>query len=343
MQMHSNYHDLLIAAKQADKALVIWRDKEGSLQHLTGFAKEVHPSELSVPAYVFRPFFQKDNTCIAISESFNKNDYQLPPTQVSGQSSKIDYLNAVQLATEAFDDSFKKVVLARNQQTKLSKAFDAIAFFAAVAEKNPNAYCYFVHFPCGEQWVGASPELLLKAESDTFSTQALAGTVWYDNNFGAKEKAEQGLVTEYIQNLLLQNGAEHVTVSALQTTQSGHLRHLVHQFTFKATSRQIQDIMAWAEKLHPTPAVCGMPKETALNFISRYEKLDRSMYAGYSGFVAPNQANFYVNLRCVKISGDLATLYAGAGILKNSIAEIEFQETVNKMAVVGEILIAMAY
>ena len=79
--------------------------------------------------------------------------------------------------------------------------------------------------------------------------------------------------------------------------------------------------------LHPTPAVCGLPKEKSLDIIYKTEPYDREYYAGYLGMVENDSVDFYVNLRCMKIYENAAALFVGGGITANSDAKKEWQET----------------
>ncbi len=93
--------------------------------------------------------------------------------------------------------------------------------------------------------------------------------------------------------------------------------------------------------LHPTPAVCGFPKTVAQKFLLENENFDREYYAGYLGELNSKFRNFethlFVNLRCMKIEKnscgqfEKVHFFAGGGITKDSIAENEWAETVQKM------------
>ena len=86
------------------------------------------------------------------------------------------------------------------------------------------------------------------------------------------------------------------------------------------------------ELLHPTSAVCGMPKEPSKQFIMENEGFDRGYFSGFLGPVhVGKETNIFVNLRCMKLLPQQAILYAGAGIIANSIPEKEWNETEIKM------------
>jgi isochorismate synthase len=93
------------------------------------------------------------------------------------------------------------------------------------------------------------------------------------------------------------------------------------------------------ESLHPTPAVCGLPKETAVQFILENENYKRTYYAGYLGELNMNgNTQLVVNLRCMEIENNKISLFVGGGITKGSIPEKEFEETVTKAMVMKKVL-----
>jgi menaquinone-specific isochorismate synthase len=84
-------------------------------------------------------------------------------------------------------------------------------------------------------------------------------------------------------------------------------------------------------ELHPTPAVAGTPRDTALETIAELEPFDRGRYAGPVGWVdAYGDGEWAIALRCAELRGDRATLYAGAGIVADSDPARELDETERK-------------
>ncbi len=99
------------------------------------------------------------------------------------------------------------------------------------------------------------------------------------------------------------------------------------------------------KKLHPTPAVCGLPKEAAKQFILENESYHRKFYTGFLGELnidfktfKKEYSDLFVNLRCMDIENNAATLYVGCGITKDSIPEMEFMETVNKSMTIRKVV-----
>ena len=125
-----------------------------------------------------------------------------------------------------------------------------------------------------------------------------------------------------------------------RTVKAGNLTHL--KTAFKVDMELTNSPMLGStmlELLHPTSAVCGMPRELADEFIKTHEGYQRSLYAGFLGPVGFNgNSDLFVNLRCIQLDENKARLYAGAGITEYSNPEKEYQETSNKMQTMLKVL-----
>ncbi len=106
-------------------------------------------------------------------------------------------------------------------------------------------------------------------------------------------------------------------------------RHLVSRVT-GVLSTPVSDFEL-VEKLHPTPAVGGHPTATAVSVIRDLERFDRGWYAGPVGWVGRDAAEFAVALRCGLVSGNQLSLFSGAGIVKGSEPDLEWQEIEQKI------------
>jgi isochorismate synthase len=96
--------------------------------------------------------------------------------------------------------------------------------------------------------------------------------------------------------------------------------------------------------LHPTSAVCGVPRDTALDFIGQYENYDRSFYSGFLGPVnMDGESHLYVNIRCMQLFQHQAFLYAGAGVTRESKPEKEWEETEIKINTLMDLLTKMGF
>lgn len=238
----------------------------------------------------------------------------------------------------------KKIVTSRCETIHVS-SFELVKSFKLLVKLYPTAFKYCVFHPEIGLWIGATPEQLLKVKENTIQTVALAGTKTkdeIDENWGEKEKVEQQLVTGFI----IQNLAPFITensVSKPYTHQAGNLLHIKTDISAKMKDKsQLSEVL---KVLHPTPAVCGFPKEKAKDFIVKNEDYNREFYAGFLGelnYEAENieseNSDLFVNLRCMKIENNIANIYVGCGITKDSNPELEFFETVNKSKTIKKVL-----
>jgi isochorismate synthase len=135
----------------------------------------------------------------------------------------------------------------------------------------------------------------------------------------------------------LKESIENLKVSEPFTVQAGNLVHLRTDISGKLKSNDSLENLI--NSLHPTPAVCGLPKTVALAFILQNERYDRSYYTGYLGELnINNTTNLFVNLRCMQLKNSLVSIYVGGGITADSIPENEWEETVSKTEVMKKVL-----
>lgn len=231
--------------------------------------------------------------------------------------------------------TFGKLVLSRTLTREKPSGFSAASAFFKACRQYPSAFVYLFHSPHTGTWLGSSPEILLSADNRQAHTVALAGTrqvppapgdtVRWDK----KNRYEQQVVAEYIRTRLLSYGLTWKEEGP-RTTQAGQVCHLLTDFYFDLTDTgKLGDLLAL---LHPTPAVCGVPKEAAFRHILENEGYDRGYYSGFTGWLAPGgRTDLFVNLRCMRIGRQRLTLYAGGGIMPDSDVRTEWNETENKL------------
>ena len=118
---------------------------------------------------------------------------------------------------------------------------------------------------------------------------------------------------------------------------AGNLVHLRSDFHF--TLPKSDRLGQLLSRLYPTPAVCGLPKEAARDFILRNEYARRDYYSGFVGPLSPaTDTHLYVALRCMRIDSQGYSLYAGGGLLADSDMETEWNETEDKMQTMRSLL-----
>ena len=245
--------------------------------------------------------------------------------------------NGIQAITNG---NFEKVVLSR--KIEISKEITIIETFQNLIASYPTAFRYLFFHPKVGIWLGATPEQLVKISDNRFETMALAGTQLYSENvvWETKEIEEQQFVTDYIL-AKVKDKVNSVNFTEVQTVKAGNLAHLQSLISGELTNDfQALELI---ESLHPTPAVCGLPKENAIDFISKNEGYDRKYYTGFLGeFQMNNQTDLFVNLRCLEVEKSTTNIYVGCGITKDSIPEKEFIETENKSMTMRNILVFSA-
>ncbi len=238
----------------------------------------------------------------------------------------------------------EKIVVSRKKLLQL-KDFDLKKVMMRLFSLYPAAFCYVWFHPETGLWCGATPETLLNVNEQEFTTMALAGTMVAKTGkvlqWTQKERDEQQIVTDAIVKALAPH-TETLETSNTYNHRAGNLTHLRTDITgrLKKNAASLQHVAA---ALHPTPAVCGLPTESAKRFINAVEKYDRKFYTGYLGLVCPsqNEAQLFVNLRCMQLTEANATLFVGGGITEASKPEAEWEETRNKLQTMLQVLIPM--
>ena len=227
-----------------------------------------------------------------------------------------------------------KLVLSRSKTIRKDPSFSPGKAFFAAEERYIRSYVYLCHTPETGTWMGGTPEILLSGEKGDWQTVALAGTQSLRDgklpkSWDHKNWREQQLVASYIRRQLSTLGITPEEKGPY-SARAGEVSHLKSDFFFSLPNpEKLGDVL---QLLHPTPAVCGLPKEEAYHFIIENEGYDRSYYSGFIGWLDPKgKTDLYVNLRCMNILPQTFTLYAGGGLLAASQLEDEWQETEDKL------------
>ena len=321
----------------------------GALNHAEGF--------------VFAPF-AIDDDCPLLVIAPDKVEQLDVETHVSNiaHNTSIDKLTSIsdnqQPVSSSYQDSFRrfhqqltqgqfaKIVLSRAEEVGLAHAPNAEELFWRACQRYPRLFIALVSTRRAGTWLMATPEVLVQNDTHQWHTMALAGTMrltreqqqWPDemwNNptppleWSAKNKEEQRLVAHYIAQCLT-HLADNIEETPPYTQRAGGLVHLRSDFAF--TLKPAYGLGDLVQMLHPTPAVCGLPKAEAWHFIIANEPHRRLYYSGFCGPASANQGTkLYVSLRCMQLSAKKACLYAGGGLLKDSTEEQEWEETRAKM------------
>ena len=250
--------------------------------------------------------------------------------------------------------TFSKIVLARSMRVRVDNAPDPLHLFAKACLMYPRMFVALFSTHISGTWIVATPEVLLSGTGGDMSTMALAGTMKLTGEqlhfdtpgsegtgeksiaWSEKNRQEQHYVETYITECT-EHFASDFSTTGPYTTRAGNLVHLRTDVKFRLndTSR-LGDVL---NALHPTPAVCGIPKHEAQEFITANESEPRRYYSGFAGPISPHgDTHLYVSLRCMQTDGNEMRLHAGGGLLKESVEENEWEETKAKMETMRRLL-----
>jgi isochorismate synthase len=249
--------------------------------------------------------------------------------------SKEDYLQLIEnTIADIREGALSKVIISR--QIPVGRTDSSLGnTFLNLQDQTPNAFTYLVNLPVAGVWMGATPEVLIKSDGDRFETVSLAGTQVrkYDGEeyyWSTKDIEEQAFVSRYMLDVFFNFDIHKYKTTGPETLESGKVAHLKTSFFFP--KEKIENCLGnFIDELHPTPAVCGLPKDLADEYILEHELYDRRYYTGYLGpWRLDGQVSLFVNLRCMEITSGKYILYAGGGITARSIPEKEWEETNQK-------------
>lgn len=367
------FYDYIKEHYKQQLPFVVYRHPHGNLTHmwLQNDAQVFHSSDYTETGFVFSPFdIKEDNIifpeteCQRFSTMINRTTeaiehQEVDPDREAGKAQHIHLVDGgiTTIKTGALD----KVVLSREIKVN-NISTDVLTLYRRLQASYHNAMVYCWYHPKVGTWLGATPEILLKTEGQRFETISLAGTkeITADSEpeWTSKEIEEQDIVTKYIVKQLEQD-IDNIKPNDTITVKAGNLLHLKTKISgvLKTPSSNLKSII---EALHPTPAVCGFPKEEALDYIMSNEGYDRQFYTGFLGELnvkqplvrntnrknvennaynsTKNTTSLYVNLRCLQLKDEEATLYVGGGITKDSVPVNEWEETIAKSKTMLKVL-----
>lgn len=263
-------------------------------------------------------------------------------TRVASAAPPSHYEHAVERAVERIRrGELDKIVLAREVRAHAARPHDPGAVLGALREAFPACYCWCVGTP-EAAFVGASPELLVRRDGARVQTVALAGTTRrsadpsVDDHLGeqllgsAKDRQEQKIVASRIQRTLDPVSIWVTAAAEPMLVKVQNVQHLASPI--RAQLAEPLPVVELAGMMMPTPAVGGEPRDRALPLIPALEGLDRGWYAGAVGWTdLAEDGEFCVALRCALLCGTVAHLYAGCGIVADSVSAAELAETEVKL------------
>ena len=238
-------------------------------------------------------------------------------------------------------EAVEKIVLSRKTILEFSESLNPIALTARLKESTHDCFVFCFNIGEGNAFIGATPERLFLRRKDLLESEVVAGT----RMRGATSEEDERLANEllnsdkdqrehdivrisirqklhkYVDHLIVDNQA-----SLLRLARKQHLRSNV-----EGKLKPGVDDGTLLKRLHPTPAVGGYPTDNALPEIARIEPFNRGWYAAPIGWIGSDSAQFAVAIRSGLVEDNKLSLFSGAGIVRGSEPEEEWQEVENKI------------
>ncbi len=237
-----------------------------------------------------------------------------------------------------------KVVLARRVDLRSPVELDVANALQRLAASAPESTIYAFRRD-GRTFLGATPERLVRTDGRRFQTIAVAGTTGRgadtqeDDLLAAallaseKDREEQSIVVSAIRDMLTPLATTLEVAPEPSIMRLRFVQHLATEIT--GTLPDAHGLLALGERLHPTPAVGGEPRDLALTLLDEHEGFDRGWYAGPIGWLGVDgDGELRVALRCGIVDRTRASLFAGCGIVADSDPASEWEESRIKLRAV---------
>ncbi|MFD2446531.1 isochorismate synthase MenF [Bacillus sp. CGMCC 1.16607] len=284
-------------------------------------AMKVNNERTKLLKQLTEPFFEKEN-----------NPYNIEEMNPDGWKESVK--NAV---ADLQKGTLKKVVLARELRLIFNQVIEVESVLHHLLNEQKKSFV-FAFESNGDCFIGASPERLVKKEDKVLFSTCLAGStargksVEEDDRLGnnllsdSKNLIEHQYVVDMIRKAMEDFCIELTIPNEPVLMKMKDIQHLYTPVT--GISKENTSLLQIVEHLHPTPALGGMPKLQAIEKIREIEEMDRGFYAGPIGWLDTNgNGEFAVAIRSGLIQGKEASLFAGCGIVEDSNADSEYEET----------------
>lgn len=291
--------------------------------------------------YIFHTLKGIERTSVTLRFSNVKSEHEIFPEE---------WKELVKETLNVLDDEFLKVVLSRQLLVRFDEKVDLNFIINRLLDEADTYILYYERK--NSVFVSKTPEKLFNVFDNKLSTNAIAGSI-------PRLEDEEKNDTNKLQFLNDEkNLFEHVVVrdsiiedikpytEEIQYSEKPLIlenRYIYHLYTpIEALLNENSNIFDVLYDMHPTPAVGGLPKDRAKEYIKEKEFYTRGLYASPLGFISEdNDVEFVVALRSMLLKGTSATLFAGAGIVQGSDPELEYTETMTKFRPMLNVLEAL--
>lgn len=268
-----------------------------------------------------------------INKSMPENKVQ-SQTEIHPEAWKNTVAQAVQ---ELKDTDMDKIVLARELRVTCTERIQSETVLNQMQKEQPKSYIFSLESE-SDCFIGATPERLVKKQDSEMLSACLAGSIARgkteeeDTLLGNELLHDEKNLMEHQYVVSMITGALETVCERLMVPREPELmknRHIQHLYTpVKGTCSRDVSLFQVVDKLHPTPAMGGLPKEKAVSRIREIEELERGFYAGPIGWIdSYGNGEFAVGIRSGLLQGNEASLFAGCGVVADSIPESEYRET----------------
>ena len=357
-QKISNYHDLnnfnICSNKKNDEVQVFggmsfnmkkkanfpWKSIPKSLFYIPKI--EINNNEI-IYSKIINDDFNENNIiddickCISIIEkSKNSKPYNANAVNKENIPLKEKYFGDIKNVKNKIKKNFiKKIVISRIEKHTFAEIPNISNLIEKIDGTYPECFNFTIRFCEGHYFFGSTPEKIISKNNDRFSTEALAGTA--ENSKELKNPKDIDEHNFVIKHLIKRLGkiSNKIEKAKSETLKLNYAYHILTKI--KGTSKMhILDIM---HEIFPTPALCGTPQKETLKMIDSIESFDRGWYGGVIGYYDKNgNGNFHVPIRSGLMVNNEIFLYAGSGIVNESTAENEWNETELKFSHLRAIL-----
>lgn len=279
----------------------------------------------------------------------NSNSYSNAPKpaqnilcNMQSASEKSAWIERVNYAKKLIKErEFEKIVLARTVEMESKYELTPTLLSYSLRQSYPECYNFIIQIDKDTSFIGATPERLASFENGIINTEGLAGST-----SRGKSATEDAALAQSLMESKKDLEEHQFVVRAIDDSLAPYSYHVEHpnrplikklnnvQHLFTPISASVKNgvqIHELLQQLHPTPAVGGFPKESAVNFIQDIEQIERGWYSAPVGWYNLNGCGeFAVAIRSALIYKNKAHLFAGCGIVEDSDPESEWKETLLK-------------
>lgn len=271
-------------------------------------------------------------------ELFEKANAKIDSPLISGEEEIKDWQHSFNKASVILNTGdIDKIVLSRTYGFTLDKPISWTILLNKLIQRFNDCYLFYIKRN-GSVFFGSSPEMFLKVTGNTAEVESVAGSAPRGEGFetdhqferllqtSEKNHREHLFVSEFISEILIRYSDNVRIIEEKQIRKLDNIQHLITRISAELNSKhKLFDLI---DSLYPTPAVCGLPKESALNSIRKLEAHDRGLYSGLIGLMNfEGECELAVSIRSALVKNNTVMAFAGAGLVKNSNSEEEFFET----------------